>query len=238
MNENRSIHLVLAALVLGAGIAAGCALLGNAVTNFKAMDRYVTVKGFCEREYPADLAIWPISFRSTADDLRELQAKLESSSKTIMAFLEEKGLGDAEITPSAPLISENMYPQHNPGMPRPPRYTGQGIITVRSKDIRLVKKTMTQSGELVSRGVMMVRNYEFQPRFMYTGLETIKPEMIAEATRDARRAARQFAEDSGSSVGNIRRARQGMFSISNRDQYTPEIKRVRVVNTVEYFLKD
>ena len=97
---------------------------------------------------------------------------------------------------------------------------------------------MPKAGDLVSQGVMLVQNYEFRPTFAFTGLNEIKPAMIAEATRNARSAAKQFANDSGSQVGGIRRATQGYFSLQDRDQYTPEIKRVRVVTTVDYFLKD
>ncbi|HKI80862.1 MAG TPA: hypothetical protein VKA04_04395, partial [Pseudodesulfovibrio sp.] len=97
---------------------------------------------------------------------------------------------------------------------------------------------MSVAGELVSRGVLLVQNYEFRPTFAFTGLNGIKPDMIAEATRNARDAARQFAEDSGSRVGGIKRATQGYFSLQDRDQYTPEIKKVRVVTSVDYFLED
>lgn len=62
--------------------------------------------------------------------------------------------------------------------------------------------------------------------------------MIEEATKNARASAEKFAQDSGSSLGKIRRANQGQFSITDRDSNTPYIKSVRVVTTVEYFLKD
>lgn len=236
MEQKNRIHIVAAGLLLALGMVTGCWLLGQAIVEFKAMDRYVSVKGFAEKEYPADLAIWPISYRTQANTLQDLHASLEATDKIIMEFIAEHGLGNAEITPAAPQIMENipMVPGQQPAF----RYNAQGVITVRSTDIMKIKEIMNQSGELVSRGVMVMRNYEFQPRFMFTKLNEVKPAMIAEATKDARRAARQFAEDSGSRVGSIRRARQGMFSIRDRDQYTPETKVVRVVNTVDYFLED
>ncbi|WP_147820594.1 SIMPL domain-containing protein [Salidesulfovibrio onnuriiensis] len=235
MEQKNSIGVIVAGLLLALGIAGGAWALGQAVKDFKAMDRYVSVKGFAEREYPADLAIWPISYSTQANNLQELHSKLQAADKTILQFIREHGLGDAEITPAAPQITENM-PMGN----RQPeaRYSAQGVITVRSEDIKKIKETMPLSGELVSKGIMLIRNYEFQPRFMFTRLNEVKPEMIAEATKDARRAAKQFAEDSDSSVGSIRSARQGVFSIRDRDQYTPEVKIVRVVNTIDYFLEN
>jgi hypothetical protein len=89
----------------------------------------------------------------------------------------------------------------------------------------------------VRQGVAMLRSYEYNPQFLFTRLEAIKPEMIAEATVDARNAAEQFAHDSGSRVGAIRSAQQGYFSVEDRDAFSPEYKRIRVVTTVEYYLE-
>lgn len=222
-------------LLLAAGFIAGCFVLGNALVAFKAMDRYVSVKGLAEREVPADLAVWPISFSAGADTLPDLDRALAASRTEIVKFLKEQGLGDAEILNAPPRLKENQYmPNTRPES----RYSAQAVLTVRTGDIATVKKAMSASGELVSRGVLLVRNYEFLPTFSFTGLNDIKPDMIAEATRNARSAARQFAEDSGSRVGGIRRASQGYFSLQDRDQYTPEIKKVRVVTSVDYFLED
>lgn len=226
----------LAMFILAAGIVAGCWVLGKAVVDFKAMDRYVTVKGLAEREIKANLAMWPISYSASANTLPEVDAALKQSRQIIMNFLEEQGLGKAEILDAAPRIQDRQANNYNQ---RPvTRYSAQAIVTVRSEDIATIKEAMSKAGELVSRGVLLVQNYEFRPTFAFTGLNEIKPEMIAEATRNARNAAKKFANDSGSNVGGIRRATQGYFSLQDRDQYTPEMKRVRVVTTIDYFLED
>ena len=236
MEQKHASFSILTALILALGIVAGCWLLGNALVNFKAMDRYVTVKGLAEREVSADLAMWPISFSASANTLPELDKALDISRSEIMNFLKEQGLADAEIMNAAPRIQDNqaMMPDRKPAQ----RYRAEAVLTVRSKDIAKVKHGMSVAGDLVSRGVMLVQNYEFRPTFTFTGLNAIKPDMIAEATRNARSAAKQFAKDSGSSVGTIRRASQGYFSLQDRDRYTPEIKRIRVVTTIDYFLED
>ena len=227
---------LLTGIILAAGFVAGCYVLAGAVVDFKAMDRYVSVKGLAEREVPADLAMWPISFSVAADTLPDLDAALAESRKEVLAFLKEQGLGEAEIMNAAPRVQENQY--NSPNQRPMHRYTAQAVITVRSGDIATVKKGMAAAGVLVSRGVLLVQNYEFRPTFAFTGLNRIKPDMIAEATRNARDAARQFAEDSGSRVGGIRRASQGYFSLQDRDQYTPEVKKIRVVTNVDYFLEN
>jgi len=224
-----------AAIVLAIGLVGGFWVLGESLIKLKGMDRFVTVKGLAEREVPADLAMWPISYSVGADSLAELDVAVKRSREQIMLFLKAQGLGDAEILNTAPRIQDNQ----NNGSERPvQRFTGNAILTVRSKDIATVKKAMAAAGDMVSMGVMLVQNWEFSPRFAFTGLNGIKPDMIAEATRNARAAATQFASDSGSKVGGIRRAAQGYFSLQDRDQYTPEIKKVRVVTTIDYFLED
>ncbi|NDV18743.1 DUF541 domain-containing protein [Pseudodesulfovibrio sp. JC047] len=236
MDQKHSIQTILAGIVLALGLVGGCWILGNALVEFKAMDRYVTVKGLAEREVAADLAMWPISYSAGANTLTALDAELARSQAAIMLFLKEQGLGDAEVMTAAPRIQDNQSIMGN----RQPaeRYRAEAVLTVRSNDIVKVKKGMAAAGALISRGVLLIQNYEFRPTFTYTGLNSIKPDMIAEATRDARKAAKQFAEDSGSSVGTIRRATQGYFSVQDRDRYTPEIKRIRVVTTVDYLLQN
>jgi hypothetical protein len=117
------------------------------------------------------------------------------------------------------------------------RYVAEVTVTVRTDRIDVAKKSIERSGELVKQGVAVIRSYEYNTQYLYTDLEKIKPEMIAEATKDARRAAEQFANDSGSTVGAIRNAQQGLFAIEDRDQFSPEFKKVRVVTTVNYYLE-
>jgi hypothetical protein len=117
------------------------------------------------------------------------------------------------------------------------RYMAEVTVTLRTDAIEAATRAMQRSGELVKQGVALMRSYEYRTQYLYTDLERIKPEMIGEATRDARRAAEQFAQDSGSRVGAIRKAQQGLFSIEDRDAFSPEQKRIRVVTTVEYYLE-
>jgi uncharacterized protein len=118
------------------------------------------------------------------------------------------------------------------------RYTAEVTVTLRTAKIDTVREAIQRSGALVRQGVALVQNYEARTQYLFTGLEKIKPEMIAAATKDARRAAEQFAQDSGSAVGAIRNAQQGYFNIEDRDPFSPEYKTVRVVTTVQFFLAE
>lgn len=227
-----------AAAIMGLPVAVGLALAGwfvaQAATTLRGADRVVEVKGLAEREVPADLALWSLAYTTTADDLETLQQRLRADGDAITGFLRGRGFTAAQITRAPPNIND----RQGYGQQDAERYQAQAVVLLRSEDVDAVREAQQDSQELVAAGVSLNRNYEYPTEYLFTSLNAIKPEMIAEATRSARDAAEQFAEDSGAEVGGIRRARQGYFSIEDRDRLSPHIKRVRVVTTVEFFLQD
>lgn len=230
---------VLAALVLALGLAAGGHFVGRGLFAARAADRYVTVRGVAERDVAANLAMWPIVFSATGDDLAAVQTSLDASAKRIFAFLQSRGFAPTEYSLSSPRVTDREAQGDRTRDGRTiARYAAEQTVTLRSSRVPAVKDAMQRSGELIREGVALVRSYEYNATFLYTALEAIKPPMIAEATRDARKAAEQFARDSESEVGAIRNAQQGYFDIQDRDAFSPEFKKVRVVTTVQYFLKD
>jgi hypothetical protein len=237
-----SVSKTPAAAMLGILIAIGMIgsafMIGKAIYAVKATERFVTVKGFAEQEHPADLVIWPIAHAAVGDDLAEIQQHLDADKQKITQFLERRGFNSEEISTAIPQITDYQaqgYSEHNG--PRY-RYSAQSILTLRSNRVNETKQAMQASDELVKSGVAIMRNYEATPEFLFTKLNNIKPEMIAAATKNARHAAEQFAQDSGSKVGAIKNAQQGFFSINDRDRYSPEQKIVRVVTTIQYYLAD
>lgn len=224
-------------LCLALGLTAGGYFVGDGLLRARATQRYVTVKGLSEREISANLAIWPLVFTVTADDLGTLQEQIDLNAQKIFDFLQPE-FAVEEYSLSMPRITDYSLQSFAPGTAPPRRYAAEVTLTLRSSRIDQVKEVMRRTGELVKAGVPIIRNFGNEAQFFYTDLERVKPEMIAEATRDARRAAQQFANDSESQVGSIRKAQQGYFSIQDRDRFSPEFKTVRVVTTVEYFLVD
>ena len=239
MQENRQ----SGAFVLGVFILLGMLglgyLLGNAAIQFKEYERSVRVKGLSEREYLADIVIWPIQFAVASNNLDDLYDSIDKNSQTIISFLESKGLGSDEISNNLPAITDKSA-QHYGNQARALfRYTGSQTITVYSDDIKKVRVLMTQLSDLGKEGIVFnTENYQAPIEYLFTRLNEVKPEMIEEATRKAREVAEKFAADSQSSLGKIKRASQGQFSINARDNNNPHIKKVRVVSTVEYYLSD
>jgi hypothetical protein len=238
MQRNTLAALLLGALV-GVGIASAGWFTAGALRQVRESQRFVTVKGLAEREVDADLAIWPVTFKEAGDDLSELQRRADAKREVVAGFLVEAGFPREEISFAVPRIQDRQAENTGQaGRPSGPRFLEQATVIVRSRNVAAVKKAMDRSGQLVGRGVMLAQDWENRPQFLFTGLNAVKPEMIEQATVSAREAAAKFAKDSGSRVGKIRTASQGLFTVSDRDPNSPERKVVRVVTTVEYFLGD
>jgi len=222
--------------LLALGLVISAMLLSSAIRDFRISDRFVEVKGLAEREVEADLAIWPINYQLAGTTLDDLRDRMSEADEAVIAFLKLRGFTDAEITPNPPRINDQwLFSAENQ---RPTnRYTAERGLTLKSDKVDAALRALQESSELVGQGVVLMPNWGQAAQFLFTGLNDIKPEMIAEATADARRAANQFAADSEATIGPIRSARQGFFSIKERDPSTPEIKVVRVVTTIEYVIE-
>lgn len=229
--------------VLGVSIFLGLVILGyllsNAAIKIKEYERSVTAKGLSEREYEADIVIWPIQFTQASNDLAELYSSLETINSDITKFLEEKGFSPNEISSSSPIITDKSAQQYGNDAQAQFRYTAIQTVTVYSKNVKDVRKLMSSLSELGKKGIVFTGgDYQTQPEYIFTRLNEIKPEMIEEATMKAREVALKFATDSQSKLGKIKQASQGQFSIEPRDNNNPHIKQVRVVSTIEYYLSD
>lgn len=231
-----SFFAVVAAALLALALAFMAVSIKTGLLQFRDADRVVSVKGLAERTVEADLALWPINFTVLGDGLDALQSDIETQQNLIRSFLLLKGFAEHELQLAMPKITDQHVNLYGSNMP-PQRYRAEVTVLVRTGNIEQVKSGMQSVGELVKSGVALTQSYEHQPQFIFTELNSIKPEMIAQATQEARAAADQFARDAGAEVGSIRRASQGYFSIEDVDPYTPEIKKVRVVTSVDYILR-
>lgn len=226
------------ALLLSLGLILAGYFIGNLQVNGKKFDRYVTVKGLSEREVAADLAVWPINIALTGNDLQSLSRQIEVQNDAVYQFFIRQGFRPDEITRGQVNINDSRANIYNTrGQENPYRYLAKSEFTVRTTDISKLQIALTESLELLSEEIVMGSKNEWQPiEYIFTGLNELKPEMIEEATKNAREVAEKFARDSNSEVGDIRIARQGLFSISDRDANTPQIKKVRVVSTIDFQL--
>lgn len=221
-------------------LAVGLALLGvfvyNGINSLAKRDRVVSVRGLAEKEVQADRVIWPLAYKTVGDDLGSVYRDISSANNKIQTFLIKNGIKASDITNGAPQVNDLWTNEYRDNVNRQ-RYNATSVTTVSSSDVAKVRALMTRTGELLSQGIAIAPNdYNYPIQFDFTSLNKIKPQMIEQATKNAREAAEKFAKDSESKLGKIKSAQQGLFSIEDRDSNTPYIKEVRVVTTVDYYL--
>jgi uncharacterized protein len=245
--------LVVPSAVIALGLILGGWLLGVQIKNTRLADRYVTVKGLVERTVKSDLAIWPLSYKEAGDDLTALYAKTEADKKVILDFLQQQSIQPNEIELGVIRVVDTQANEFGGGQRAPHRYIVEQQVTVRTKRVDVVAGAAQKTMELLQKGIVLGGNTGQGLEYKFTGLNSIKPDMITEATRNARAAADRFAADSGAKVGTIRQANQGVFSILAAEQSSDTseageagyngmgadsslMKTVRVVTTVQYYL--
>ena len=167
-----------------------------------------------------------------------MYASIEKDTNEIIGFLKDNGFEKQEITVSPPGIIDKLSQGYEKSKIEF-RYTATQTITVYSKKIENVRATMNKLAALGKKGIAFTgHSYQNSTEYLFTRLNEIKPIMVEEATTKAREVAEKFAKDSNSKLGKIKKARQGQFSINNRDKNNPHIKKIRVVSTLEYYLSD
>lgn len=228
--------------VLGVFIFLGLFALGyfisHSIIKSKELERSVVVKGLAQKQFQADVALWPIRFVVSNNNLNLVHEELDKNKKVILDFLKENNIKEEELTVGLPSIIDN-YARDYSTRDVQFRYLANVSINIYSKDVKKVRKAINKISNLSKKGIIFKFNdYDTRIEYIFTKLNEIKPSMIETATKNAREVALKFAKDSKSKLGKIKKARQGQFSITNRDKNTPYIKTVRVVSTVEYYLDD
>lgn len=236
-HDDKLLRWLGTAAIVSLGLVAGGYLLGNGLLRAKEADRSVTVRGLAERNVTADLATWTIAYSDTGSDLAAVQAKVRADTQAIQQFFAGLGFPQGALQPTGANVST--YTDQGTT-----RYTVRQRLALRTNDIARAQRAVSRQFDLVNRGVLLEEGSGMA--YTFTKLNAIKPPMVAEATKDARAAAEQFAKDSGTSVGAIKNATQGYFEIEARDgegsggdwggSDTP-FKKVRVVTTVSFSLR-
>ena len=229
-------------IVSAALLAVSIVILGFCVKwgidDFANKDRKVSVKGLSEREVDADKVTWPILSKELGNNLPELYNRIAVTQGKIKKFLMSNGVKEDEINVNAPVVIDLNADQYNTNQ-RAYRHNITSIVTVTSRNVKLVRSIIARQGELLKEGIAIVDGgYENPVKYEFVSFNSMKPKMMEEAIANARKTAEQFAKNSESKLNKIVSADQGQFSIDNRDSNTPYVKKVRVVTTITYSLKD
>jgi hypothetical protein len=242
-----------AALVLGAclvvGLAAGGWLVGRGLSGFRSDNRTVTVKGLVEREVKADQAVWTLALRRASDALPDAHQRISADREAVLAFLKRQGFAEAEIERQPTKSLDKLARDFSQQGGERNRYVVTSAVVVSTKNVDLVRSAAGATEELLKGGVILDAEREggaANPRYVVAKFNDLRPQLLAEATKNARSIAQQFAADSGARVGSIRSANQGniqIFGSDGNDESAPfsatstPLKKIRVVSTFEFELQ-
>lgn len=224
------------AIIMALGIAISGYFIYLGISKYAEKDRCVTVKGLSEREVLANRVIWPMKIEIAGNDVDELYKELDKKVNSVRSFLTLNKITESEINTSSPEFNDKWeYNYEECVKKNAPRYSLGVTITVTSRNVPLIIKLMNNQLELRKKGVDFTTS-DYSVQYEYVDLSSLKPEMVEEATKNAREVAKKFAEDAGCELGSIINASQGQFTI-DEEYYNPQYKKIRVVTTIAYYLK-
>jgi hypothetical protein len=242
-----------APFIIAFSISLGLFLLGlfifKGLKTFSDKDRVVTVKGLAEMNMQASSATIDLSFSFSSDDLQDIIQQTENKKKNIIAYLKNNGYNENEITVNKLDVTDlqryydTQWRNGEQVQVKINRYTIVQSLRVQSKDVETTEdKTAQIKLDLVSKGLTC----NTSTNYLFPDLNSIKPQLIAESTKNARIAGEQFANDSQAKLGKIKTASQGQITIAGRYYYDeeagdapskPYIQKARVVSTIVFFLE-
>ncbi len=241
---------LVVSIVIAIGIVVGALVLGNSMERFRTNDRYISVKGFSEREVKSDFVIWSLKLRMAVNNLQEGSASMDVARTKVMQFLTRNGINANEITQQDLTVTDKQARDYGGNEQQSNlRYIIEEVVMVRSTNVDLVQKVSRMTNELLGAGVILSGD-EYRGnniRFLYTKLNEVKPTMLSEAIMNARQAAEQFTKDSKTKLGKLRKASQGYFTIVDREESLSQqseggymnssadvFKKIRVVISADY----
>lgn len=228
---------ILAAAILGSGFALSGYFIASGLIESRQPTRFVEVKGLAERIVKSDEAIWTLNFKLVNEELPALYQAIDDAQMKTHQFLNKQGFQVDEISAIPVTVTDNKSINYNQNEAMP-RYSADAGLVVATKKVDQVRDAVQKTKDLVEQGVVITNSNAL---YRFTELNAIKPEMLDEATTNASAAGKSFASNAKTTLGNIRQATQGLFTItdanSTYDSGNAVMKKVRIVTTVEYQLK-
>jgi uncharacterized protein len=240
---------VILGLLVGAGTGLGGYFVGQGFFQGRRAERYVSVKGLAERYVKADLAVWTLSFSATGSDISAVSTASEREGDLVRTFIGKSGFTDYEIEPLPTRVNDQFANLMGPpNVEAARRYVITAGFEIRTTKVDAVRAASQLTGELIRQGVVLdgrpIESGAANPAYLFTRLSDLRPAMLAQAAKSARVQAQQFATESSSHLGAIRRASEGIFQVMSRDDETPNPseepasieKKLRLVSTIDYYL--
>ena len=212
IKQHAGTFFIAIAIIIGLWIA------GTAYKyKFKSQEN-ISVTGMAEKDFTSDLIVWSGFFSRSGIDLKAAYAVLKQDEATIKSYLNSKGISDSSIVFASITTNKDYQSQYNADGVEVGRiftgYTLMGSVRVESGDIVRVEKLSREITELLEKGIELNSN---APEYYYTKLNELKIDLLAQASADAKTRAQTIAQNSGGSLGDLKKANMGVFQITGKN---------------------
>ncbi len=235
ISRGGSIILAVALIIFGF-------FVGRGLQKFNRQERTISVRGLAEKEVQANVAVWKIHYNVSSDRIEQVRKELPEVQSALQDFLTRQGFATEEISKTSS-IKDRQAQEY--GAEKGNRYVASGMYMVTTSKVEKIQQAREHVDELVKKGIVVTND---QLDFFFTNLNQIKPEMLDQATQNAKQAAQGFAKSMDVEVGKLKSANQGVFSIDNPigssgadndyggGSQSSLVKKVRVVTQVEFYI--
>ena len=204
----RTPALVFAMAVLGAGLT----LAGSvAVKGLRSANDTITVTGSSTERIKSDFADWTVLVSVGGNTQQEAYRALQPAVQTTVSFLKAQGIAASEIELGNVKTDQQQVRDPRTGELRSTTWSSSQTVKVSSPNVVKVQAVAGAIGSLIGQGVPLTIN---EPAYTYTKLAEKRVDMLAKATRDARRRALAIAAEAGASVGPVTKVDTGIFQIT------------------------
>jgi hypothetical protein len=234
----RGFSTLIGGLFMGLGIAVAGYFVSQTTLNERTGANTARVKGLSEKVVQADTGRWSLSFSSFNRDTSKVTQTFEAAqtkSNRIRTILTNAGFTPDELR-FAPLRKSDHVDRDREGKVIDRYFRVSGSIQITTRAPQKIEPTRQSIYDLAKEGIDVTQN---DLNYEYTKLNDIKPDMLREATENARIAANEFASNAGVTVGGIQSASQGGFQINTYSGSTSDLdKLVRVVTNITFYLEN
>jgi hypothetical protein len=205
------------AILVSVSILATALILAGAYKYKYRSAEGISVVGLAEVDFTSDLIVWQGSFERKNLDIRDAYASLKRDEQAIRTYLREKGIPDTAIVFSAVSLNKEFDQQYDTKGNSRSEFSGYRLsqqVKIQSMDINRVEAVSREVTELIERGIEFTSQ---EPMYFYTRLASIKMDLLAKASEDAKNRAETIAKSVGSRIDRLNKANMGVFQITGKN---------------------
>jgi hypothetical protein len=212
VERRKAVTIIIAAVILSIALGGGLMKVGSGFAS-RSSDG-ITVTGSAKISATADNAVWVLNVNLSAPAVSTAVKKVDSDVAALSEYLIKAGIPSDALTLGAVSTYANEEFSNGNATGRILSYRANREMTVRSKDVELISKLSQGIGTLLATGIN-VNNYG--PAYYISNLPELRPQLMAEAMKDAKVRAEALTKAVGGDIGALVNVKAGPIQITTPD---------------------